>query len=267
MKISSWNVNSLKVRLPQVIDWLGQNQPHIICLQETKLQDEQFPVDEIAKAGYHAIFNGQKTYNGVALLSKASNGADLCTELPGLNDPQKRLIAATYGDLRVICVYVPNGERVDSEKYAYKLEWLSALVDFLREEHKRYARILLLGDFNIVPADNDVYDPSAWEGKVLCSIPERQAFQQLLETGLVDSFRLFTQPPGIYTWWDYRMMGFRRNHGLRIDHILISTAMATLCKRCWVDIAPRKLERPSDHAPITVELDVSTGFQEQSTAS
>ncbi len=263
MKFSSWNINSLKVRLPQVIDWLDLNQPHIMCLQETKLQDEQFPVDEIAKAGYHAIFSGQKTYNGVALLSRVSNGTDLCTALPGLNDPQKRLIAATYDDIRVICVYVPNGERVDSEKYSYKLEWLKALINFLQEERKRYSKVMLLGDFNIAPADSDVYDPSAWEEKILCSTPERKVFQQLLGMGLVDSFRLFTQPTGIYTWWDYRMMGFRRNHGLRIDHILISTEIAAACKRCWVDIAPRKHERPSDHAPITVELDMSTHFQAQ----
>ncbi|MDT8364312.1 MAG: exodeoxyribonuclease III [Nitrosomonas sp.] len=254
MKLSSWNVNSLKVRLPQVIDWLGLNQPDVLCLQETKLQDAQFPVDEIKQAGYHAIFSGQKTYNGVALLSKMAVGADPCTALPGLDDPQKRLIAATYDNVRVICIYVPNGERVDSEKYAYKLEWLKALICFLQEERKRYSKIALLGDFNIAPADSDVYDPPAWEEKVLCSMPEREAFQHLLAAGLVDSFRLFTQPPEIYTWWDYRMMGFRRNHGLRIDHILISTEMAAACTRCWVDVAPRKLERPSDHAPITVEL-------------
>jgi len=254
MKFSSWNVNSLKVRLPQVIDWLRLNQPDVLCLQETKLQDEYFPVDEIAETGYHAVFSGQKTYNGVALLSKTHPHSDYCTVLPGLDDSQKRLIASTYNDIRVICIYVPNGERVDSEKYFYKLEWLKALTGFLKEEHKRYSKIALLGDFNIAPADSDVYNPLAFEGKLLCSSAERDAFQQLLATGLVDSFRLFAQPLGTYTWWDYRMMGFRRNHGLRIDHILISTGMAHACTRCWVDIAPRKLERPSDHAPITVEL-------------
>lgn len=254
MKLSSWNVNSLKVRLPQVVDWLRLNQPDVLCLQETKLQDAHFPVDEIAEIGYHAIFSGQKTYNGVALLSKVNTDTDYCTALPGLNDPQKRLIAATCDDIRVICIYVPNGERVDSEKYSYKLEWLKALTSFLQEERKRHSKIALLGDFNIAPTSSDVYDPPAWEGKVLCSAAEREAFQQLLATGLVDSFRLFTQPPGTYTWWDYRMMSFRRNHGLRIDHILISAEMAHSCTRCWVDIAPRKLERPSDHAPITAEL-------------
>lgn len=254
MKLSSWNVNSLKVRLPQVIDWLRLNQPDVLCLQETKLQDEYFPADEIAEAGYHAIFSGQKTYNGVALLSKDNTCTDFCTVLPGLDDPQKRIIAATYNDIRVICVYVPNGERVDSDKYLYKMKWLKALTSFLQEERKHHSNIVLLGDFNIAPADSDVYDPPAWEEKVLCSMPEREAFQQLLATGLSDSFRLFTQPPGTYTWWDYRMMGFRRNHGLRIDHILISTAMVPACTGCWVDIAPRKLERPSDHAPITMEL-------------
>lgn len=255
MKLSSWNVNSLKVRLPQVIEWLKLNQPDVLCLQETKLQNEHFPVDEIAEIGYQAIFSGQKTYNGVALLSKTGIDEDHCMALPGLlDDSQKRLIAASCKGIRIICVYVPNGERVDSEKYFYKLEWLKALASFLHEERKRYSRIALLGDFNIAPTDSDVYDPQAWEGKILCSAPERDAFQQLLAAGFVDSFRLFAQPPETYTWWDYRMMGFRRNHGLRIDHILVSTEMAHACTRCWVDTAPRKLERPSDHAPVSAEF-------------
>lgn len=253
MKIATWNVNSLKVRLPQVINWLSLNQPDVLCLQETKLQDEFFPVDDIAQAGYHSTFIGQKTYNGVALLSKEA-GSDVCTALPNLSDVQKRLIAATCGDLRIICAYVPNGEHVDSEKYTYKLEWLSRLNHFLQQERARYGKVALLGDFNIAPEDRDVYDPEAWRGQVLCSEPERQAFRGLLDTGFVDSFCLFEQPEKTYTWWDYRMMAFRRNQGLRIDHILLSHEIADRCTAWQVDKAPRKLERPSDHAPVWVEL-------------
>ncbi|SFU68524.1 Exodeoxyribonuclease III [Nitrosomonas eutropha] len=253
MKIATWNVNSLKVRLQQVIDWLNVNQPDVLCLQETKLQDEFFPVDELAQAGYQSLYAGQKTYNGVALLSKVT-GVDVCAAFPDFDDPQKRLIAATYGDLRIICVYVPNGERVDSEKYAYKLEWLSILNSFLQQERARYGKVALLGDFNIAPEDRDVYDPEAWKGQVLCSETERQAFRGLLNTGFVDSFHLFEQPEKIYTWWDYRMMAFRRNRGLRIDHILLSHETADSCVAWQVDKAPRKLERPSDHAPVWVEL-------------
>ena len=253
MKIATWNVNSLKVRLQQVIDWLNLNQPDILCLQETKLQDEFFPVDAIAQAGYRSIYIGQKTYNGVALLSKET-GEDICTALPGFDDMQIRLIAATYGDLRVICAYVPNGEHVDSEKYIYKLEWLSQLNRFLQQQRACYGKVALLGDFNIAPEDRDVYDPEAWRGQVLCSEPERQAFRGLLDTGFVDSFHLFEQPEKIYTWWDYRMMAFRRNRGLRIDHILLSHEMADRCTIWQVDKLPRKLERPSDHAPVLVQL-------------
>lgn len=253
MKIATWNVNSLKVRLQQVIDWLNVNQPDVLCLQETKLQDEFFPVDELAQAGYQSVYAGQKTYNGVALLSKVT-GVDVCAALPDFDDPQKRLIAATYGDLRIICVYVPNGERVDSEKYAYKLRWLSILNSFLQQERTRYGKVALLGDFNIAPEDRDVYDPEAWKGQVLCSEAERQAFRELLDTGFIDSFHLFEQPEKIYTWWDYRMMAFRRNRGLRIDHILLSHETADSCATWQVDKTPRKLERPSDHAPVWVEL-------------
>lgn len=253
MKIATWNVNSLRVRLQQVMDWLGTHQPDVLCLQETKLQDEIFPIDVMTQAGYQPIFTGQKAYNGVALLGK-NNGTDIHTALPDFDDPQKRLIAATYGDLRVICVYVPNGERVGSEKYTYKLEWLTKLNAFLQQEQKRYRNIAVLGDFNIAPADRDVYDPQAWQGKILCSEAERQAFQQLLETGFVDSFHLFEQPEKVYTWWDYRMMAFRRNRGLRIDHILLSHEIAASCIDWQVDKEFRKLERPSDHAPVWVEL-------------
>lgn len=253
MKIATWNVNSLKVRLPQVIDWLQANQPDMLCLQETKLTDENFPVSEIAAAGYQSIFTGQKTYNGVAILSKRQ-GNEVIAEIPKFADEQKRVIAATYDDVRVISVYVPNGDTVESEKYGYKLRWLPALTEWLQQELKDYKKLAILGDFNIAPEDRDVYDPQLWQGKVLCSQPERAAFNDLLKLGLADSFRLFEQAEKSYTWWDYRMMAFRLNRGLRIDHILLSDELAGSCARCVIDKAVRKLERPSDHAPVMAEL-------------
>ncbi|UJP05656.1 MAG: exodeoxyribonuclease III [Nitrosomonas sp.] len=257
MKLATWNVNSLKVRLPHVIDWLAQHQPEILCVQETKLTDENFPVTELAAAGYQAIFTGQKTYNGVAILSKYP-GIETVTAIPGLVDEQKRVVAATYGDVRVISVYVPNGEAVGSEKYQYKLAWLPALVHWLKQELERYPKLAVMGDFNIAPEDRDVHDPVLWQGSVLCSQPERDVFADLLNIGLSDSFRLFTQPEKSYTWWDYRMMAFRLNRGLRIDHILLSEQLARSCLSCQIDKAPRKLERPSDHAPVMAELNVIT---------
>ncbi|GJL74989.1 MAG: exodeoxyribonuclease III [Nitrosomonas sp.] len=253
MKLATWNVNSLKVRLPQVLDWLQSQQPDMLCLQETKLIDENFPQTEIAEAGYQSIYSGQKTYNGVAILSKQS-GHEIATAIPGFEDEQKRVIAATFGALRVICIYVPNGDTVGSEKYEYKLRWLPALTQWLHNELKTYPKLALLGDFNIAPEDRDVYDPKLWDGKVLCSQPERDAFNELLNAGLIDSFRLFDQPEKIYSWWDYRMLAFRRNRGLRIDHILLSKELAASCTACQIDKAARKLERPSDHAPVVVEL-------------
>jgi exodeoxyribonuclease-3 len=253
MKLATWNVNSLKVRLPQVIDWLQTNQPDMLCLQETKLTDENFPAAEIAAVGYESVFIGQKTYNGVAILSK-QKGSDIITAIPGFEDEQKRVVAATYGDVRVISVYVPNGDTVESEKYQYKLRWLPALTGWLQQELKDYKKLAILGDFNIAPEDRDVYDPQLWQGKVLCSQPERAAFGDLLNLGLADSFRLFEQAEKSYTWWDYRMMAFRLNRGLRIDHILLSDALASVCTSCAIDKAVRKLERPSDHAPVVAEL-------------
>lgn len=253
MKLATWNVNSLKVRLPQVIDWLQTNQPDMLCLQETKLSDENFPAAEIAAIGYESVFIGQKTYNGVAILSKRK-GSDIITAIPGFEDEQKRVVAATYGDVRVISAYVPNGDTVESEKYQYKLRWLPALTGWLQQELKDYKKLAILGDFNIAPEDRDVYDPPLWHGKVLCSQPERAAFGDLLQLGLTDSFRLFEQAEKSYTWWDYRMMAFRLNRGLRIDHILLSNALASVCTSCAVDKAVRKLERPSDHAPVVAEL-------------
>lgn len=253
MKLATWNVNSLKVRLPQVIDWLQTNQPDMLCLQESKLTDENFPAAEIAAIGYESVFTGQKTYNGVAILSK-QKGSEIITAIPGFEDEQKRVVAVTYGDMRVISAYVPNGDTVESEKYQYKLRWLPALTGWLQQELKDHQKLAILGDFNIAPEDRDVYDPQLWQGKVLCSEPERAAFGDLLKLGLTDSFRLFEQAEKSYTWWDYRMMAFRLNRGLRIDHILLSDALASVCTSCTVDKAVRKLERPSDHAPVVTEL-------------
>lgn len=253
MKIATWNVNSLKVRLPHVLDWLATTQSDVLCLQETKTEDKGFPFDELAAAGYRALHNGQKTYNGVALLTR-SEAVDVHVDIPGFDDPQKRVIAATVDGVRIVCAYMPNGSEVGSEKYAYKLKWFSALTDWLRDELTRYPKLALLGDYNIAPDDRDVHDPAAWKDQILCSEPERAAFRALLDLGLADAFRLFEQPEKIYSWWDYRQMGFRLNRGLRIDHILLSRPLAESCRACIIDKAPRKLERPSDHAPVMAEL-------------
>ena len=253
MKLATWNVNSLKVRLPQVLDWLAANPVDVLCLQETKQQDADFPKEELQSAGYHSMYSGQKTYNGVAILSR-EEVRDVQTGIPGFEDEQKRVIAATLNDVRIVCVYVPNGQSVDSDKYRYKLDWLNALNGWLKEELVRFPRLALLGDYNIAPEDRDVHDPAAWAGNVLVSEPEREAFRALQALGLTDSYRLFEQPEKSFSWWDYRMMGFRRNMGLRIDHILISEPLVLQCKGCAIDKAPRKLERPSDHTPVIAEL-------------
>jgi exodeoxyribonuclease-3 len=253
MKLATWNVNSLKVRLPQVLEWLGKHRPDALCLQETKLEDHNFPVEAIARAGYQACYAGQKTYNGVAILALAPPG-ETVTGIPGFEDPQRRVLAATLDGVRIINLYVPNGESVESDKYRYKLAWLAALTAWLREELARHPRLAVLGDFNIAPEPRDVHDPAAWEGKVLYSEPERAAFRSLLALGLKDGFRLFEQPERSYTWWDYRMNAFRRKMGLRIDHILLSEPLATRCSACSIDIAPRAAERPSDHAPVIAEF-------------
>lgn len=253
MRIATWNVNSLKVRLPQVLDWLAAHQPDVLCLQETKLQDDHFPLAAISEAGYHAIYAGQKTYNGVALLGRQP-GTSVIAGMPGFDDPQKRVLSAVYGDVRIVCAYVPNGEHIESEKYQYKLRWLDAFHEWVAGLLDDCGRLALLGDFNIAPEARDVYDPAAWEGQVLFSEPERAAFSSMLGLGLQDGFRLFDQPEKSYTWWDYRMMAFRRNMGLRIDHILLSGDLAKLCTACAIDKAARRLERPSDHAPVLAEL-------------
>jgi exodeoxyribonuclease-3 len=249
MKIATWNVNSLNVRLPQVLDWLRAEAPDILALQETKLPDEKFPRAEIEAAGYQVLFSGQKTYNGVALITRKP-ATDVVTDIPRHPDPQRRVLAATVGKLRVINLYVPNGESVESDKYRYKLDWLAKCATWLRAELQRYPQLVVLGDFNIAPEPRDVHDPKVWEGSVLYSEPERAAFQELLKLGLQDSFRLFEQPEKSFSWWDYRMQAFRRNHGLRIDHILVSEPLAKRCTACRIDLAPRKHERPSDHAPV-----------------
>ena len=253
MKLAAWNVNSLRVRLPHLTDWLAQAQPDIMCLQELKLEDAKFPRAELEAAGYQSAFSGQKTYNGVAILSRAPL-LDVSAGIPGFLDEQKRVIAATVGELRVICVYCPNGQAVGSEKYDYKLRWFAALKEYLAAELARHPRLAVAGDFNVAPEDRDVHDPKAWEGQVHVSEPERSAWRALLSLGLKDSFRLFEQPEKIYSWWDYRMMGFRRNAGLRIDHLLVSAELAKRCTASTVDKAPRKLERPSDHAPVIAEF-------------
>jgi exodeoxyribonuclease-3 len=257
MKIAAWNVNSLKVRLPQLLDFLATQQPDAVCLQETKLTDDAFPAAELEAAGYRAVFSGQKTYNGVAIVSRSEPTA-VQTGIPGLDDAQKRVIAATVDGVRLVCVYCPNGQSPDSDKYAYKLAWFDALTAWLKDELARHPKLAVLGDYNIAPEDRDVHDPKAWEGSVLVSEPEREKFRALLALGLVDSFRLFEQPEKSFSWWDYRMMGFRRNHGLRIDHILLSAPLASACTAARIERDMRRLERPSDHAPVLAELDLSS---------
>ena len=253
MKLATWNVNSLKVRLPHVLEWLAANPIDVLCLQETKQQDADFPDTELLAAGYYSVFIGQKTYNGVAILSR-EQASEVQTGIPGYEDEQKRVIAATFGGVRVVCVYIPNGQSPDSDKYQYKLGWLAALHDWLKDELVRYPKLVLLGDYNIAPEDRDVHDPAAWVGNVLVSEPERGAFRGLEALGLKDSYRLFEQPEKTFSWWDYRMMAIRRNMGMRIDHILISKPLVADCKSCIIDKTPRKLERPSDHTPVVVEL-------------
>lgn len=254
MKLAAWNVNSLKVRLPHLLDWLNSQQPDVVCLQETKLEDPNFPQAELEAAGYQVAFSGQKTYNGVALLSRSPLTEVQRGNPHYLQDPQQRLIAATVDGVRVVCAYFPNGQAVGSDKYAYKLEWLAALERWLGEELQRHPQLALAGDFNIAPEDLDVHDPAAWAGQILCSEPERVAFGRLLGLGLKDSFRLFPQAEKSYSWWDYRMLGFQKNRGLRIDHILLSDPLATRCTAASIDREPRKWERPSDHAPVLAEI-------------
>ena len=253
VKIATWNVNSLRVRLPQVLAWLESEQPDILALQETKSPDPEFPAAEFLQRGYQLAFSGQKTYNGVAIISRTAL-TDLQTGMPGFSDPQRRVLYAETRGLSLLNLYVPNGAEVGSDKYTYKLEWLKHLREFTQTLLTGHSRLVLLGDFNIAPADADVHDPAAWAGQVLCSAPERAAFSSLLDLNLVDCFRKFPQPPGSYSWWDYRAAGFRRNQGLRIDHILASSEYAAQCRSCRIDRTPRAWERPSDHTPVLAEF-------------
>jgi exodeoxyribonuclease-3 len=254
MKLVTWNVNSLKVRLPQVLTWLENNPVDVLCLQETKLTDDKFPQAEIEAAGYQVAFSGQKTYNGVAILSRHAI-TDVQKNNPLFEDAQQRIIAATIQGMRIICAYVPNGQALDSEKYPYKLSWLASLHEWVKQEMSQHASLAVLGDYNIAPEDRDVYDPAAWEGQNLVSPPERAALQALIDLGLSDSFRMFEQAEKSFSWWDYRQLGFRLNKGVRIDHILLSAALAARCTSCVIDKIPRKWEQPSDHAPVIATLD------------
>lgn len=253
MKIATWNVNSLAVRLPQLLAWLATEQPDIVVLQETKLADDKFPVEALAEAGWQSAWFGQKTYNGVAILSREAPQA-VVRNIPGFDDPQARVITATVGALRVVGAYFPNGQAPGSEKFAYKMQWLDALRGFLAAELAAHPKLVLMGDYNIAPTDLDVHDPVAWAGQIHCTDEERAHFSGLLSLPLHDAFRLFDQPPKSWSWWDYRNLAFRKNQGLRIDHILVSDALRPGVTACRIDKLPRKQERPSDHAPVLVEL-------------
>jgi exodeoxyribonuclease-3 len=253
MKLTTWNVNSLKVRLPQVLQWLQTNPVDVLCIQETKLTDDKFPQAEIEAAGYHVVYTGQKTYNGVAILSRHPI-EDVQKNNPLFEDEQQRIIAATIAGMRIICAYIPNGQAPGTDKFSYKLRWLEALEQWLQQEMAKHPNLALLGDYNIAPDDRDVHDPAAWEGMNLVSPEERAAFQRLIALGLSDSFRKFEQPEKTFSWWDYRALGFRLNKGVRIDHVLLSAPLAQRCISCSVDRIPRKWDQPSDHAPVTAEL-------------
>lgn len=254
LKIASWNVNSLNVRLPHVLAWCSNAQPDILALQETKLPDERFPHQQLLEAGYQSLFSGQKTYNGVAILSREP-GADMVTDVEGLDDPQRRILAATYGDVRVIDLYVVNGSEVGSEKFDYKMHWLEKVTGFVAGELEQHENVVVLGDFNIAPEDRDVHDPEAWHEKILCSTQERQALMKMMDLGLKDTFRLFEQEDRTWSWWDYRMNAFRRKLGLRIDLVLASDALAARCSAAYIDREPRTQERPSDHTPVIAEFE------------
>jgi len=253
VRLATWNVNSLRIRLPHLLDWLARVQPDVACLQETKTEDAGFPAAELRAAGYEAVFCGQRSYNGVAILARTPP-LDVQHGIPGFADDPKRVIAATVGNVRVVCIYAPNGQSPESEKYAYKLKWFDALAGWLSEELALRPRLAVLGDFNVAPEDRDVHNPKRWEGKIHVTEPERAAFRRLLEIGFADAFRLFEQPEKEFSWWDYRLMAFQRGWGLRIDEVLLSPELARECVACTIDKAPRSLERPSDHAPVIAEL-------------
>jgi len=252
MKVATWNVNSLRVRLSHVLQWLASEKPDILVLQETKMTDDQFPEAELRNAGYEVVFSGQKTYNGVAILSKLK-AQDVLFDLPGLDDPQRRIAAARIGDLQILNLYVVNGSSVGSDKFAYKLDWLEKVTQWVEQQLQHNQKFIILGDFNIAPTDRDVHNPKSWHEKILCSTDERKALKRLLSLGFVDSFRLFEQEDALWSWWDYRSGGLENNKGLRIDLILSSLLLSEQCTRCYVDKEPRTWERPSDHAPVVAE--------------
>lgn len=253
MRIATWNVNSLKIRLAHLLDWLADARPDVACLQETKIEDDKFPAEALREAGYRSVYCGQKAYNGVAILAR-SEIRDVAHGIPGFPDDPKRVIAATIEDLRIVCLYAPNGQAPGTDKYAYKLRWYEGLARWMREELSRTPRLAVLGDMNVAPEDRDVHDPKRWEGQIHVSAPERAALATVVQTGFVDAFRLFEQPERLYSWWDYRLAAFARNWGLRIDLILLSRELAARCTACTIDKAPRKRERPSDHAPVIADL-------------
>ncbi len=253
MKIATWNVNSLNVRLPHVLEWLASAEPDVLVLQEIKQVSEAFPEASFVEAGYQAVASGQKTYNGVAVISRKPS-ADQVTDFPGFEDPQRRILASTIDGVRVINLYVPNGHSVGSEKYEYKLGWLAALNVFLKDQLKTHDKLVVLGDFNIAPEDRDVYDAEKWGDDILCSPLERGALSKLLKLGLTDVYRNFEQPEKAFSWWDYRRAGFQRNAGLRIDLILASDTMTAACQASNIDREPRTWERPSDHTPVIAEF-------------
>jgi len=255
MLIASWNVNSLKVRLPHVLEWLATNPVDALCLQELKLSDDNFPLEALKTAGYNAVFAGQKTYNGVAILTP-HEAHDVVRNMPDFTDEQQRVIAATVQGVRLVCAYFPNGQAVDSDKYRYKLDWCDAMVHYMKNTLAAHPHTALLGDYNIAPEDRDVHDPALWSGQILCSDKERARFQALLDLGFKDAFRLFDQPERIFSWWDYRQLAFQKNLGLRIDHILLSSRLAAHCSACVIDKSPRKKPQPSDHAPVVARLSV-----------
>lgn len=254
MQIATWNVNSLKVRLPQVLDWLNSSSCDVLALQELKQDNDNFPLSAFTELGYHCIFNGQKTYNGVAIISKYPM-KDVIYDIPNYADIQKRVISATINGIRIVCAYIVNGESIISDKYTYKLTWLNEFHNYIASSLAAHSSLVVLGDFNIAPEDIDVYDPLAFAGQVLCSDKERLAWRELLNLGLHDSFRMFNQEPRQYSWWDYRNFAFKRKLGLRIDHILISNELKPQIVKCEIDTIPRKNERPSDHTPVMITLD------------
>lgn len=257
MKFATWNVNSLNVRLPHVLDWLANHPVDALCLQETKVTDDRFPVATFEEAGYHAVYTGQKTYNGVAIITPHTP-SDVVKGMPDFADEQQRVIAATIdagaGPVRVVCAYFPNGQEVGSDKYRYKLDWCDAMHAYTAEALASSSAFALLGDYNIAPDDRDVHDPAAWAGQILCSDAERAKFRALIDLGLADAFRLFDQPERTFSWWDYRQLAFQKNQGLRIDHILLSPGLAQRCTACVIDRAARKKPQPSDHAPVYAAL-------------